>query len=192
METHFPLNHELLAGDARYERFAEKLGRQTQIGSAAEFNRYCRETCRLWDLHVAPFLPAKPGPHFPELLRRVEAGGPEIIRTGWGGVVIERHEPPEVEKYLVVRKGGYLALEMHELKDERLEVREGAGVLLWRREGCRPLGVQALQPGQRFHFRPGVEHCIVATEDLLVFERSTDPKGMDQDLIFLYEPAPAE
>ena len=33
-----------------------------------------------------------------------------------------------------------------------------------------------------------MEHCIIGTEDLLVFERSVDPKGMDQDLIFIYEP----
>jgi hypothetical protein len=33
-----------------------------------------------------------------------------------------------------------------------------------------------------------MEHCIIAAEDLLVFERSVDPKGMDQDLIFIYEP----
>jgi hypothetical protein len=33
-----------------------------------------------------------------------------------------------------------------------------------------------------------MEHCIIGAEDLLVFERSVDPKGMDQDLIFIYEP----
>lgn len=191
MDTHFPLNHELLASDARYERYGEKLGRQTQIGSAAEFNRYCREASRLWDLHVAAFSPAGPKPRHAELLQRVEAGGPEIIRTSWGGVVIERHEPPEVEKYLVIRKGRYLALEMHEQKDERLEVLEGSGLLLWRREGCRPLAVQVLHPGERYHLRPGMEHCLIGTEDLLVYERSIDPKGMDQDLIFLYLPAVA-
>jgi hypothetical protein len=32
-----------------------------------------------------------------------------------------------------------------------------------------------------------MEHCIIGAEDLLVFERSVDPKGMDQDLIFIYE-----
>ena len=37
------------------------------------------------------------------------------------------------EKYLVIRKGGYLALETHEQKDERLEVKEGAGPILSRR-----------------------------------------------------------
>lgn len=46
----------------------------------------------------------------------------------------------------------------------------------------------SLAPGARFHFEPGMEHCLIGTEDLLVFERSTDPKGMDQDLVFIYEP----
>ncbi len=41
---------------------------------------------------------------------------------------------------------------------------------------------------RQFHLAPGQEHCLIGTEDLLVFERSTDPKGMDQDLIFIYEP----
>jgi hypothetical protein len=30
--------------------------------------------------------------------------------------------------------------------------------------------------------------CIIGTELLLVFERSIDPKGMDKDLVFIYEP----
>lgn len=41
------------------------------------------------------------------------------------------------------------------------------------------------------HLKPGMEHCLIGTENLLVFERSIDPKGMDQDLIFIYEPASA-
>jgi hypothetical protein len=72
-----------------------------------------------------------------------------------------------VEKYLVIRKGGSW---------------------LSRRTNKRPLTVEALAPGDRFHFEPGMEHCIIGTENLLVFERSVDPKGMDQDLVFIYEP----
>jgi mannose-6-phosphate isomerase-like protein (cupin superfamily) len=110
------------------------------------------------------------------------------IRTGWGGVAITVHEHPHVEKYLVVSKGRYLALEMHEQKDERLEICEGTGLILYKETGEQSLTVQVLRPGETFHFKPGVEHCIIGTEDLLVFERSIDPKGMDQDLIFIFEP----
>jgi len=110
------------------------------------------------------------------------------IQTNWGGVVVTRHEHPRVEKYLVVRRGSYLALEKHDQKDERLEVREGAGLIMFRPSGKQLLAVEMLRPGATFHFQPGSEHCIIGTEDLLVFERSTDPKGMDQDLIFIYEP----
>jgi mannose-6-phosphate isomerase-like protein (cupin superfamily) len=88
----------------------------------------------------------------------------------------------------VVRQGGYLALEMHEEKDEHLEVQEGAGLILYRNATHEPLTVEALAPGDRFHFEPGMEHCLIGTENLLVFERSVDPKGMDQDLVFIYFP----
>ena len=114
--------------------------------------------------------------------------GDGTIQTPWGGVVIVLHEHPRVEKYLVIRQGGYLALEMHEQKDEHLEVREGAGLILSRSAAGQPLTVEALSPGNRFHFEPGMEHCLIGTENLLVFERSIDPKGMDQDLVFIYEP----
>jgi len=77
---------------------------------------------------------------------------------------------------------------MHESKDERLEIREGAGLILWRPPNERSLTVEVLLPGAAFHFQPGMEHCIIGSEDLVVFERSVDPKGMDQDLIFIYEP----
>ena len=77
---------------------------------------------------------------------------------------------------------------MHEQKDEHLEVQEGAGLILCRSAADQPLTVQAIGPGNRFHFEPGMEHCLIGTENLLVFERSVDPKGMDQDLVFIYEP----
>jgi hypothetical protein len=77
---------------------------------------------------------------------------------------------------------------MHEKKDERLEVKEGTGLILSRHVADQPLAVEALAPGDQFHFEPGMEHCLIGTENLLVFERSVDPKGMDQDLVFIYVP----
>jgi hypothetical protein len=182
----FDLDHAKLAANPRFARIAHELSTLSPINSRESFNRYCREACRLWNR-------AFPGgigetEQFAKLLNRIEQTNDEVIRTGWGGVVITLHEHPRVEKYLVVRKGGYLALEMHEQKDERLEVREGAGLILSRPPNDRWLTVEAVKPGSAFHFQPGIEHCIIGAEDLLVFERSVDPKGMDQDLIFIYEP----
>jgi hypothetical protein len=73
-------------------------------------------------------------------------------------VAIELHGPPRVNKYLVIHKGGYLALETHEQKDERLEVKEGGGLILFGRAADQPLTVEAR--GDQFHFEPGMEHCI--------------------------------
>ena len=188
MSVGFDLNHDSLASDSRFAAIASSLSAQSRIDSQESFNRYCRKACRLWSEHFS-HAPSGTSPLFAELLDRVNRRDEGTIQTPWGGVVIVLHEHPRVEKYLVVRKGGYLALETHEEKDERLEVKEGAGLLLSRHVANRPLTVEALAAGDRFHFEPGMEHCLIGTENLLVFERSVDPKGMDQDLVFIYVPS---
>ena len=184
-EEAFTLDHGPLARDEGRAELAARLGAWRRIDSREAFNDYCRQACRAWrDLYGEAGEPSR----FVELLAQIDRGGEEIIPTAWGGVVITRHEHPQVEKYLVVRRGGYLALEKHERKDERLTVEEGAGLLLSRQSADELLTVRALAPGDEHHFAPGQEHCLIGTHNLLVFERSTDPKGMDQDLIFIYEP----
>ncbi len=186
MKASFDLDHAKLAADPRFAAIAHELSALSPINSRESFNRYCREACRLWNEAFPNGIGETE--QFTKLLNRIEHANDGVIRTGWGGVVITLHEHPRVEKYLVVCKGGYLALEMHEQKDERLEVHEGAGLILWRPANEQSLTVEVLRPGAAFHFQPGMEHCIIGAEDLLVFERSVDPKGMDQDLIFIYEP----
>jgi hypothetical protein len=186
MDASFDLDHARLATDPRFAGVADRLSAFSPINSRGSFNRYCHEACRLWNDEFPDGIGQTE--QFASLLHRIEHTSDGVIRTSWGGVAITLHKHPHVQKYLVVRKGGYLALEMHEQKDERLEVREGAGLILWRPPTERALTVEALRPRTEFHFLPGMEHCIVGTENLLVFERSIDPKGMDQDLIFIYEP----
>jgi hypothetical protein len=183
----FNLNHETLANDPRFAEIGAALSAFSPIDSEETFNHYCREACRLWASHFRDRV-GKTSARFPELLEKIERRGEGVIKTDWGGVVVTLHEPPRVEKFLVIREGGYLALEAHEQKDERLEVKEGAGLILRRRPKERVLTAEPLMLGSKLHFRPGLEHCLIGTENLLVFERSVDPKGMDQDLIFIYEP----
>lgn len=187
MTPSFDLDHEKLASDPRFAEIGAALAAFSPIDSEETFNRYCREACRLWAGHFRKPV-GETSPRFAELLEKIECRGEGVITTDWGGVVVTLHEPPRVEKFLVIREGGYLALEMHEQKDERLEVKEGAGLILWRRPNEKTLAVAVLVPGDKFHFKPQQEHCLIGTESLLIFERSIDPKGMDQDLIFIYEP----
>jgi len=187
MSANFDLNHDRLARDSKFATIARSLSTQSRIDSRDAFNRYCRKACLLWSEHFSNG-PVGTTARFPELLDRINQRAEGTIQTPWGGVIIVLHEHPRVEKYLVIRQGGYLALEMHEQKDEHLVVQEGAGLILYRSAAGQPLTVEALAPGNRFHFEPGMEHCLIGTENLLVFERSVDPKGMDQDLVFIYEP----
>jgi mannose-6-phosphate isomerase-like protein (cupin superfamily) len=185
--TVFDLNHEKLTSDPRFAEIGAALSALSPIDSEETFNRYCREACRLWTSHFRDRV-GETSARFPELLEKIECRSEGVIKTDWGGVVVTLHEHPRVEKFLVIREGGYLALEMHEQKDERLEVKEGAGLVLRRRPNERSLTAEPLKPGSKFHFKPGLEHCLIGTENLLIFERSVDPKGMDQDLVFIYEP----
>jgi hypothetical protein len=165
------------------------MGRVPLIDSQASFNEFCREVCRLWRSHY-PEGKRSVTPEFQRLAQQIVAGAidNQVIQTSWGGVVVTRHQHPDVEKFLVIRQGKFLALEKHAEKDETLEVKEGGGILLLR-DGCeQTLAVHELQPGDTFHFKPHAEHCVIGTEDLLLFERSTDPLGMDRDLLFIYTP----
>ena len=187
MNASFLLNHDRLTGKSEFATIADGLRALSRIDSRDAFNRYCRKACLLWSEQFSN-TPVGTITLFPELLDRIDRRGEGTIQTPWGGVFIVLHEHPQVEKYLVIRQGGYLALEMHEQKDEHLEVREGAGLILSRRTIDQSLTVEALAPGDQFHFEPGMEHCLIGTENLLVFEKSVDPKGMDKDLVFIYEP----
>ena len=191
MTAVFELDHDKLASDPRLADIGTALEWFSPIDSDESFNRYCQEACQVWENECFRNPVGKTSHRFSDLLDRIERRGPGVITTDWGGVVVTLHEHPRVEKFLVIQEGKYLALEIHEKKDERLAVVEGAGLILWRRPDQRSLTVEALKAGAEFHLKPGMEHCLIGTENLLVFERSIDPKGMDQDLIFIYEPASA-
>lgn len=187
MEDSFTLDYSPLKDGGRFSRLADLPGVCRTINSPASFNAFCRQACRAWQ-EVFPAGVGAVSRQFRDLSKKLEESGGNVIRAPWGGVVITRHEPPQVEKFLVIRKGGYLALEKHTQKDERLEVREGAGLILAQQAPGDSLSVRALSPGMRFHFEPGMTHCLIGCEDLLVFENSIDPKGMDKDLVFIFEP----
>lgn len=131
---------------------------------------------------------APPLPTFANHRQAIAAGGDAVIQTGWGGVDITKHQHPAVEKFLVVDAGKFLAFEKHDEKVETLHGREGYGVLVFRPEGSEKLVAEVITPGWSRTLQPGQEHTIIALTNLLVFEQSTDPKGMDQDLIFIYMP----
>jgi hypothetical protein len=187
MTSAFEIDHEKLTSDPRFAEIGAALSEFSPIDSEETFNDYCREACRVWASHFRNRV-GEISSRFPDLLERIERRGEAVIKTDWGGVVVTLHEPPRVEKFLVIREGRYLALERHEEKDERLEVQEGAGLILWRQPKEQTLTAEPLSAGGKFRLKPGVEHCLIGTENLLIFERSVDPKGMDQDLILIYEP----
>jgi hypothetical protein len=107
MNASFDLNHNRLAGDSKFAAVTEGLNTLSRIDSKDAFNRYCRKACMLWNEHFGN-APVGTTALFFELLERINQRSEGTILTPWGGVVIVLHEHPRVEKYLVIRRGGYL------------------------------------------------------------------------------------
>ena len=171
----------------RFPRLLTAVSQLTnKIYSSESFNEFCQSAVSLWnEINCSEQSPASE--KFQRLSSELEARQDGTIPTIWGGVVVTEHQHPKVSKYLVVRSGKYLALEKHSVKEESLRVESGIGLLL---EGVEDSVLQAriLTEGDVASFAPGVEHCLISFDNLLVFEESLDHKGMDQDLIFIFEP----
>jgi hypothetical protein len=172
--------------DPRLSRFNDAMAGETIIDSNESFNGFCRRAIRVWNESVQWVTTEK---LFPMLLRRIGEGGAMNIATAWGGVAITERNDPHVEKYLVVRKGCYLAYEKHSNKEETIRVDEGVGLLIYR-AADNSLNHRVMLPGDGAAFAPGQEHCLVALENLLAFEISEEPLGMDKDLIFIFTSIP--
>lgn len=185
----FTLDYSALEASPECHSLAEVLRDYDCLDSTRAFNAFCRLACEAWNREQEGESAVMT--KFVDLLHQLNSAetGEHLIRTSWGGVVVQRHQPPWVEKYLVIKQGGYLALEKHSRKTEQLDVCEGRGLLLYRQQGSDALKLVRLEQGDSHRFESGMEHCVIGTEDLLIFETSSDPLGMDQDLIFIFEPS---
>jgi len=182
----YQIDYQNLQNQTGFENFSQEITKLSSFNSETTYNEYCRAVLALWKKH---FPQGKEQTNtFQEFLAKIDQEPQLSIKTPWGGVYIIKHEHPHVEKYLVVKQDGYLALEKHAEKMEKLIVKEGAGFLLYGTSVEGQLSAKILTPGVEASFIPGQLHCIIGTEDLLIYEISEDYKGMDQDLIFIFTP----
>ena len=158
---------------------------EPDFSSKESYRAYCNG---LVQSYIAAQATAPTTPTFHEHLAAIQRGGDMVIKTPWGGVDIIKRNDPEVEKYLVVQAGKFLAYEEHSQKVETLIGEEGLGVLVYRPEGATKLVAEFVKPGWTITLQPGQQHTLIALSNLLVREKSMDYKGMDQDLIFHFMP----
>lgn len=176
--------------------FRDLLNNVPEFSSCEVFRGFCRSLVSSYNL-VNKGLDVE-GRSFDEHLSNIKNNRGHIIETSWGGVDILSYVHPNVEKFLVIEAGKYLAFEKHDEKIETLLGEEGFGVLVYRPlteeigDSIKirpPLKAEIIKPGFSITLQPGQEHTIVALSNLLVREKSQDFKGMDKDLIFIYTPA---
>jgi len=155
------------------------------FSTSESYNLFCKQASVLW--HAAGGLNTA-SVAFVREREYLISSSDQVIKTSWGGVHVTSHKHPHVEKYLIVDSGKYLAFEMHEEKTETLSHVAGDGILVMRNMNSNDLEAIPVTEDFSITLLPGQEHCLISLNNLLVFERSTDPKGMDQDLIFIHCP----
>lgn len=175
--------------DPSFQLFVSSLKEIPRIHSIEDFHRFTQLALRSWSEQIPEELGSSE--KFDIQLNKIERGIPgeaglAPLRLAWGGVSISVYEPPFIEKYLVIKKGGVLALEFHTEKDELLRVDEGAGLMLSSHNSPEVLSASLLVAGSAVHLSPGIVHSVIGLQNLLIFERSKDPLGMDQDLHFVF------
>src|SRR4051812_7867311 len=95
----FAVDHQKL--DSNYAGLGKRLAALGPIHSTETFNQYCRNACNVWREQFPTGIGAT-SPRFDELHRKIVSGDGLIIRTSWGGVVVTAHQPPRIEKFLVI------------------------------------------------------------------------------------------
>jgi len=98
---------------------------------------------------------------------------PRRVEKPWGWELVWAEAEDYVGKLLFVRAGESLSLQYHERKDESWLVREGRARLELGEVGGE-LETLEMVPGDAYRFRPRTVHRIIAIEDTLVIEVSTN------------------
>jgi hypothetical protein len=172
--------------------FLDKLRAATPLSfaDALQFNTFCKAAIAAWkETHPTSLTTTQ---NFSSVLADLRSESPSgiAIKCPWGGVLVKEIDETQTKigKYLAVEGGKYLAFEWHYEKDETLSVREGVGLLIYRKAGEATLQLAVMTAGQSISLAPKEEHCLIALEDLLVYETSVDRRGMDKDLQFVFMP----
>lgn len=169
--------------------FIEKLSQQivdeTKIVSLHDYNRIVRELVffakKQYRVQIST-------PIFSEELTTIEQKKPLTESTIWGGVTLKKVDVEKdlIEKLLVIREYGILGFEIHEKKDEKLEIIEGSCLVVHvdHINDTQKIALNFASKGDKFHFEPGEEHGVIALTNCVIKENSTN--HLD-DLIYIFK-----
>jgi mannose-6-phosphate isomerase-like protein (cupin superfamily) len=101
----------------------------------------------------------------------------KFVSKRWGWELWIVNNDRYCGKKLFVKKGHWLSFHHHAVKDEVLFVENGSVWFIFEQDG--ELKYVKMKAGQAFHVTPGMKHQVVATEDVTIFEFSTEHDDAD-------------
>lgn len=110
------------------------------------------------------------GPLFQKEIKEAIRPYPLSEPTVWGGVVLKHIdvEKNSIRKLLIIKQYGILGFERHKKKIEKLNVLEGACILIT----AHSLTLATI--GDKITLHPGDEHGIIALTNCVIEEKSTN------------------
>ena len=98
----------------------------------------------------------------------------ERIKKKWGEEIVVVSEPEYAMKFMKMHKSFFTSKHFHPTKKETLYVQKGSvNVVVWKENSSE--GVFALSKGNQLTVHPRTIHQIVAIEDTVIIEVSTQP-----------------
>jgi hypothetical protein len=127
-------------------------------------------------------------PLYDKEIKRIEKRILLTEKTIWGGISFTE-EPiinNMVEKLLVIKPYGILGLEVHEKKEEQLEIREGVCLMLHSdiKNNNETLAISLAKKGDMFSFKPGEIHGIITLTKTVIQETS---QHNPEDLTYIFK-----
>jgi mannose-6-phosphate isomerase-like protein (cupin superfamily) len=95
------------------------------------------------------------------------------VPKGWGEELIIENNEKYCGKLLIFKKGCKFSMHYHMIKDETWYVDKGTFIYRWIDTETAETNQQFLKPGDIVRQRPGQPHQLIALEDGVIFEIST-------------------
>lgn len=167
------------------EKLHEHVAETASISSLHEYNNFVRDVIDVAKQHYRIQTLTS---IYNQEIKLIENNKPLTEGVTWGEVVLKKVDVEKdfIQKLLIIKQYGVLGFEIHEKKQERLEVIEGVCLIFQvdHAKNNHEIHLYLAKKGDIFSFAPRDEHGVIALTETVIEETSTN--HLD-DLVYIFK-----